>query len=72
MSFANVAEQLILGFCNSVILIIYPFIGRITFEMPPRNPILEFVPLSSMFVGACIKGSIKGFKIKFGNIIVEI
>ena len=59
MSFANVAEQL--GFCNSVILISYPFIGWITFEMPPRNPILAFVPLSSMFVGACTKGSIKGF-----------
>ena len=69
MSFANVAEQL--GFCNSVIVIIYTFIGWITFEMPPRNPILAFVPLSSMFVGACTKGSIKGLKIKFGNIIVE-
>ena len=69
MSFANVAEQL--GFCNSVILISYPFIGWITFEMPPRNPISAFVPLSSMFVGACKKGSIKGFKITFGNIIVE-
>ena len=69
MSFANVAEQL--GFCYSVILIIYPFIGWITFEMPPRNPILAFVPLSSMFVRACTKGSVKGFKIKFGKIIVE-
>ena len=69
MSFANVAEQL--GFCNSVILIIYPFISWITFEMPPRNPILAFVPFSSMFVGACTKGSVKGFKIKFGKIIVE-
>ena len=35
MSFANVAEQL--GFCNSVILISYPFIGWITFEMLPRT-----------------------------------
>ena len=69
MSFANRAEQL--GFCNSVILSIYPFIGWINFEMPPRNPILTFAPLPNMFVGACTKGSIKGFKIKFGNIIVE-
>ena len=45
-------------------LIIYPFIGWITLEMSLRNPILAFVALSSMFVGACTKGSFKGFKIK--------
>ena len=60
MSFANVVKQL--GFGDSVILIIYPF-GWITVEIRPRNPVFAFVQLSSMRVGACIKGSINGFKI---------
>ena len=58
MSFANVVEQL--GFCDSVILIIYPF-GWITVEIPPRNPVFTFVQLSSMFVGGCTKGSVNAF-----------